>query len=108
MASQYQTLRGKTGEFLSVAEVAERLDISASTVRNGVKDGSIPALPGKPIRVPRQAFEALMHTGKGEIICTMPDPAEYAKQFRAESLRLTIAAAERELAELEKGTKHAL
>jgi excisionase family DNA binding protein len=54
--------------FLSIAEVAVLLGVSAPTVRRKVADGDLPAVqlggPGTSIRVPRKALEDWLRRGK--------------------------------------------
>jgi excisionase family DNA binding protein len=59
------TTRDHSGEWLTVAEVAERLRCSEPTVRRRIRDGEIPAVtlggPGTAVRVPRDRLEARLY-----------------------------------------------
>ena len=51
-------------EFLTVAEVAERLKLNQQTVRNWIDQGSLPALRvGRRVRIRRSDYERLVTDG---------------------------------------------
>lgn len=65
-------------EFLTVAEVAERLKITQQSVRNWVADGKLPALRvGRRVRVLRSDFDRLIATSERRVGAT-PEPAPAA------------------------------
>jgi excisionase family DNA binding protein len=58
-------------EYLSVAEVAMRLGVSAPTIRRKVAEGQLPAAqlggPGSTIRVPSRAVERWLWADASEV-----------------------------------------
>jgi excisionase family DNA binding protein len=55
---------GIDDEFLTVAEVAERLKLNQQTVRNWIDAGSLPALRvGRRVRIRRVDYERLVNEG---------------------------------------------
>lgn len=54
------------GSTYSVAEAAERLDVSADTAYRAIKDGTFPVpviSVGRRLRVPKAPLERLLETG---------------------------------------------
>ena len=57
-------------EYLSVADAASMLDVSAITIRRKIEQGDLPAVqlggPGSAIRVPRDGLTAWLWGPRGE------------------------------------------
>jgi excisionase family DNA binding protein len=64
------TTRDHSGEWLTVAEVAERLRCSEPTVRRRIRAGELPAVrlggPGTAVRVPIAGLDAWLWSGPSE------------------------------------------
>lgn len=98
-------MQQQTCETLSVAEVAVILGFSEYTIRQRVKSGKLPSIvmgeADGAIRIPRGCVDSLLQTGRVDGTHLLPDPQEYAREIRRQSLQLQLAAIQRELSELE-------
>ncbi|MBV9713879.1 MAG: helix-turn-helix domain-containing protein [Solirubrobacterales bacterium] len=55
---------GVDDEFLTVAEIAERLKLNQQTLRNWIEQGQLPAIRiGRRVRIRRSDFERLVEEG---------------------------------------------
>jgi excisionase family DNA binding protein len=66
-------------EFLTVAEVAEKLKLNQQTVRNWIDQGSLPALRvGRRVRIKRSDFDRILeqgYSGRGAPTAASPGPS---------------------------------
>lgn len=61
------SLRASTRAALTVAEVAELLEVDHRTVLRAIRDEQLPSIPvGRRILIPREPLLALLTGGKGE------------------------------------------
>jgi excisionase family DNA binding protein len=72
-------------EYLTVAEVAERLKLNQQTVRNWIDQGSLPAVRvGRRVRVRRSALDSILAAGATSTI--EPSPAAFGAAEAVEQL----------------------
>jgi excisionase family DNA binding protein len=71
-----------TEEFLTVAEVAERLRLNHQTVRNWIDDGKLPAFRiGRRVRIARSDFDRVVNGGYSRAAITPSEDATVARAF---------------------------
>ena len=90
------------GEIVSIEEAGRRLEISKSTVYEGMRLGKIPSITVGEKRkvIPRAAFERWMQLGDrmfAQVVALEVDIRELARELRRSELEARIEAARREL-----------
>ena len=90
------------GEIVTIEEAGRRLEISKSTVYEGMRLGKIPSITVGEKRkvIPRAAFERLMELGErafAQVTTLRMDIRELARELRRSELEAQIEAARREL-----------
>ena len=96
-------------EIVTIEEAMRRLEISKSTVYEGMRLGRIPSITVGEKRkvIPRAAFERWMELGDRmfmQVTTLQMDIKELARELRRAELEATIEAARRELDMLDGGT----
>lgn len=72
-------------EYLTVAEIAERLKLNQQTLRNWIEQGQLPAVRiGRRVRIRRSDFERLVqegYSGRGKTETPAQTPGPSAEDF---------------------------
>jgi excisionase family DNA binding protein len=69
-------------EYMTVAQVAEVLQLNPQTIRNWIDQGSLPALRvGRRVRIKRSDFEQKLRDGYRTGLAAEPDPGPSAADF---------------------------
>jgi excisionase family DNA binding protein len=86
---------GIDDEFLTVAEVAERLKLNQQTVRNWIDAGSLPALRvGRRVRIRRVDYERLVNEGLNFAVSDETDGPSAADFWGGEAVGIAEPAPE--------------